>query len=285
MITRNDIRAEFWRRARKAGKSPAAALANVNAKCASGEPLYTRSIPHKFGMFSEYRRDADSIYLEYARDAVRFVGYADELESGSISHRGWFTDNDSQDEVYRGAVFQLPARNGRARFLPGYLESCNCGFVVDTSRGAICEADPAAERESQRRYIGKQHWNPDMESESYWLTCAMESARREAALSADSMAETAAESAREYNEAWREGSEFAALGEDVESARREALDILAERRTVKGTEAPTLCAVIRAKVESLLSDIREAREKREQLRDAWRPENLEAAFKDGAGIA
>jgi hypothetical protein len=215
----------------------------------------------------------------------RFVGYSDELISGEICHLGWFPYSDIHDEVYRGAVIQLPARHGRARFVPAYLESCNGGFVVSTARGAICEADPVAERELQRRYIGKQYWTPEMESESYWIECAMESARNEAARAADSMAEHAAEREREYNDAWQEGSDFASLGNDIRTARREALAILAERRAVKGTDAPTLCAVIRIKVESLLSDIREAREKRDELRDAWRPENLQAAFNDAAGVA
>jgi len=286
MITQNENvrRNEFWRNARKAGLKPSAAMVDVRKRVSSGEPLYTHSVQFKFG---EYARPAtaETIYVEHSRDVGRFVGYSDELISGEISHRGWFTDSDIYDEVYRGAVIQLPARHGRARFVPAYLESCNGGFVVSTARGAICEADPVAERELQRRYIGKQYWTPEMESESYWNECAMESARNEAARDADSMAEHAAEREREYQDAWREGSDFASLGDDIQAARREALTILAERRAVKGTDAPTLCAVIRAKVESLLSDIQEAREKREELRDTWRPENLQTAFNEGADLA
>lgn len=261
-----DAKAEFWRRARRAGMSPAAALVDVHERLTKGESVWTWSGPRKFGLFSEYRRKAgDSVFVESVSSgdsAFRLKNYADEL--ARLDHNGWFAD-DFQDSTYRGSVLQVSGRGGRARFVPAYEESDSGGYVVDVSR--VFEADPAAERESARRQIGAAHWRPDMESESYWLEAAAEQAAKDCARAADGFAESAAENARDYSEAWQAGSRFESLGEDVKDWRREALAILKERRAVSGVEAPILCAVIRARVESMLDDIRANREKRAELLD------------------
>lgn len=268
-----DAKAEFWRRARRAGMSPAAALAQVREKLESGEPLITWSGPRKFGMFSEYRRKAgDSVFVESLDSAFREKGYADEL--AQLNHTGWYADSYS-DSTYRGVVLQISASRGRARFVPAYQESDSGGYVVDVSQ--VFEADPAAELQSARRQIGAAYWRPDMESESYWLEAAAEQAAKDCARAADSMAESAAEDAREYDEAWQAGRQFEELGEDIATTRREILAILKERRAVSGVEAPTLCGVIRARVESMLNDIRANREKRAELRDSAKGGKPDAA--------
>ena len=42
---------------------------------------------------------------------LRFVGYADKIND-RIRHKGWCVD-EFGDDVMRGVVYQLPARNGR----------------------------------------------------------------------------------------------------------------------------------------------------------------------------
>lgn len=112
-----------------------------------------------------------------------------------------------------------------------------------------------------------------------------------AAYAADSMAESAADEERDYQTARQAGQQWADIGEQIAATRKEALQILAERRQVKGVEAPALCAAIRSKVESLLEDIREAREEREKLANGdadhlWfypGEKRLREAFNEGAG--
>lgn len=111
-----------------------------------------------------------------------------------------------------------------------------------------------------------------------------------AAYAADSMAERVAEKEREYQSASEAGRRFAELGEEVAESRRAALAILRDRKTASGSAA--LCDVIRDKVESLLSEIRVARAKREALKEGdgdeymsfWPGEaRLRDAFNESAG--
>lgn len=116
--------------------------------------------------------------------------------------------------------------------------------------------------------------------------------RREAARTADRLAERDAETQRDYSAAWAAGSRFAELGETVAGLRTKALAILAERRAVRGIAAPNLCQAIRDRLESILDDIRDARAKRAKLQNGevgdglyfWAGDSrLVAAFNEGAG--
>ena len=178
---------------------------------------------------------------------LRFIGFADEVCSsnyayrGGIDHRGWFT-NDFQDETARGVVYQLPAKNGRARFMHGVADPVNEGAAMlayEISEGA---------RENNDRWGAS--YNPDA---------------REAAQMADSMAENFAEIERDYNRASSAAFEHEELGESVKTWRRELLEMLRERRALRETHAPAICKGIRARVSDLLESINEAREKRAEL--------------------
>src|SRR5690554_4252161 len=66
-----------------------------------------------------------------AAAGLRFVGFADELvQFGAIDHKGWYTDPDGFGEVYRGAVWQLPARNGQCLYVAGFVDPCNEGAAL-----------------------------------------------------------------------------------------------------------------------------------------------------------
>lgn len=206
------------------------------------------------------------VYIESEKaGGFRFVGYADVISSRhasrAIDHTGWFTSDD-QGETFRGAVLQLPARKGRIRLVAAYLESTNGGYVLDLSLGAVFEEE-----------IGSDSSDP----------CEHDSAM-EAARTADSFAEREAERERDYQEAWRAGQDWSDLGDGIATARKAALQILRERRSLPaGLDKPALCAAIREKVESLVDEIRKARAKREELVSLPLSRTLAEAFNEGAG--
>lgn len=181
--------------------------------------------------------------------------WADEIEGARINHKGWFSDPYGDGETIRGIVFRLPKGRG---FLAGW----------SMGEGMASEA----------------------ESKIYADEIA-------AARAADSEAESVAEREREYQAAANAGREWAELGDEIAAARRKALAILKERRTVQYStddgKAPfALCEAIRDKVESLLSEIGEARTKRTALADGdggdyvsfWPGEaRLRDAFNENAG--
>lgn len=169
-----------------------------------------------------------------------------------------------------GRVAQLPGRAGAARYVAGYEfgSSDSGGVTFDFSR--IFEA-------------------PGHDCES---------TQTEAARYADSMAESEAETEREYQTAWQAGAAWRDLGDTIESARQEALDLLKERRAARGIagqEFPATCKALRGAISGLLRDIQEARKERHKLAQgeaeslywSWGRHDLSplTAFSDGAGIS
>ena len=198
---------------------------------------------------------------------------------------GWYADEDMRNLCY-GRVYQLPGRNGESRFVAGYAFSEDCGVTLDLRR---IYAEPAAwfepVRKSATGYPMGGYWN-------YQDNPRETDAARDAARAADSMAKAEAEAEREYQTAWRAGAEWSDLGKDIASDRRELLDILAERRAVKGTaDYPALCKALRREVSCRLDNIQNMRERRQGLQDGdasslqfWPGDKrLAAAFNDGAG--
>jgi hypothetical protein len=62
----------------------------------------------------------------------RVVGYADKLTT--LRHTGWYTDEHSNSETYRGVVLQLPARKGKRVIVSGYADPINndCYLIENT---------------------------------------------------------------------------------------------------------------------------------------------------------
>lgn len=112
------------------------------------------------------------------RASLRFVGFADEL--ANLSHTGWYTDDDgSNGETLRGAVWQLPARSGRAQYIAGYMDPNNDGAAMvdfDIIEGKLGGAEAY-----------------DYDSDS----------KRDTARQADGIAECAAETERDYQRMWQ----------------------------------------------------------------------------------
>ncbi len=155
------------------GKSPSSRLANLKALVAryphygdmrqvyrqGFRPLTTRHCPMNA---NDPERAARRFYENAEQAGLRFVGWAD--ESLRLRHTGWYSDN-YNEETFRGAIFRLPGKCGKERFVAGYGESMSGGFVLDLSEvwsddliGAAREGDRLAERagEDAREYEAKE---------------------------------------------------------------------------------------------------------------------------------
>ncbi len=189
---------------------------------------------------------------------------------------GWYADNDQHDTIM-GVVYQLPGRNGHARFVAGYQHNgCDGGPVLDL-------------RNIYSEYVGDYAYRESAQD------C---DAARTAAAAADSMARHAAEEEREYESAYQAGARFADLGDEISRSRDTIKRLLAERKAARATGLSgfdEICATIRRVVSNALGDIQEAREMRQKLRDGEYIDELlpgfysgdarlVAAFNDGAGI-
>ena len=226
-------------------------------------------------------------YVENLADAgLRYVGRVEaDTPRGNVwdnhEESGWITDpygdtfRDGTGLCY-GVVYQLPARNGMARFVAGYqFGGVDGGLTLDL--GTIYQS------ESMR--------GEDVSPQEH-------DAARDAARAADSMAKHAAEEERDYQTAWQAGSRYADESSDLQTIRAEIRGILQERRQAMHNAALTdsgyfaLCDAIRQRVADLLEDMHERRRVMRELANGdhdsliFYPgdKRLQDAFCDGAGL-
>lgn len=226
---------------------------------------------------------------------LRFVGYCDQIRD-SIGHTGWFTDP-YQDSKIRGVVYQLPGRDGKARFVAGHdnadhgAADCDGAAYVDFSR--IYESDFVSEMHDALRTIGKAYQSEDMKRPGYWAESAHDTAKKEAARAADSFAEKQAEKEREYQTAWQAGSTYSECVSELAENRK---TILSTIRDIKGACAAlrdlpdNLKARLRASLENDLAERESLFAKMSELASGdydglcfYPGETEKAAFNDGAG--
>jgi hypothetical protein len=234
-----------------------AALEYARARLARGEKEYSNEWPWQRGAGNVTRQAKEwpgdnYAWIENTESAgLRFVGYCDEI-CQSIRHTGWWTDEYGDRETLRGAVWQLPARRSVARYIAGYEDPDNEGAAyVDLDIVSFAPAISLSRRGDH----------------------ANESAKRDAALRADSIAERIAESEREYNAAWQAGSRWSDLGDEIAKEREFLLALLvesrAERHATRETATPHICEAIRATVRRAVSHIGEMRKERAELFDQY----------------
>lgn len=104
------------------------------------------------------------IRIWWHRDQIpfRWSGFADEL--ANLRHTGWYLDDDQMMGTLRGIVCQLPARSGQTRYLAGYHNTENGGYVLycdciyDTDKDAAREADRVAERLAESKWKYNAAW-------------------------------------------------------------------------------------------------------------------------------
>lgn len=199
-------------------------------------------------------------------DVFRQLWEAHEVKEARIDHTGWYCDPYHEDTCV-GVVARLRGRDGNARYIPGWrFKAWGDEGVFDLSDVFEAPAD-----------------GPYGTDEAL-IDCA----RR-----ADHLAEIAAEKEREYQTAWRAGSRWADAKSEESELRKEALQILAERRSVRtdATRYPALCGTIRKHVFRITIAIRESRKERTRLAEGesadlyfYPDASAIEAFCDGAGI-
>lgn len=269
------VASHYLRARRVAGKPATAALETARALPAlyvKGAEYYASAGP--WGAAYASAGDTLRYCSDTAAAGLRFVGWADEL--AGLRHTGWFTDAEGfGGETLRGGVWQLPGKGRHARLLYGYAELEGRERETNPGSATLCVSD--LRRADMRGEFG----NLDELDET-----------RDAARSADSLAEHDAEERRDYNEAYNAGAGAAELDAEAAEARRELLPLLAEMRTLRRSavagSVPAVCAALRARIDSGLETISDKRAKRDE---AWAavsyPPALEAwraGFMDRAGF-
>lgn len=213
------------------------ALQFAREDVAKGRERYSYSYPKPLTEgWGNARRDG-AVWIEsLAAAGLRFVDYADKL--ARIGHNGWYTEDDGDNgELMRGVVVRMSARNGASRYLPGYECPNNpCTYRIDVS--AIYSESDDDER-----------------------------AQRECARAADSFAEHAAESERDYNRAWQAGRRYEDLAEEITTTRRGLIELIRDAKaTCKQSRFPdSIRTVIGFRIKEGLADIRKARKERGEL--------------------
>lgn len=239
--------------------------------------------------------DSGARWIEYPeRAGLRFVGFADEILG--LRNLGWYCRADDFGDVYRGAVYQLPARKGRALYVPAYREG---NFFRNGTKWEDTSGIPAALLDFRNMC------ESDLPKANCWeIEPREDSGARDAAGIADSLAERDAESSREYDIAWQAGREFAELIESAQAARSKARELISQIRKARGDS--TFCAQFPAIGAALKSAIRDAldtwRDDCRRARKLWdeysltphmasglgwqscRALDLGRAFADGAGL-
>lgn len=218
--------------------------------------------------------DGDGLRWIESTDAcgLRFVGDAADLCGryyGSLP-TGYYTDAEAEYSTLRAGVWQLPGKGRHARLVAGYREF-----------DGKSETNPGSARIDCRTI-----WRAEMDSYGD-LTGHDET--REAARAADGIAESAAETERDYQIAYAAGREAAELDAELIAARKAALPLIRElkaalRVPMARDAFPTACRALRERIDSLVETISEKREARESAwGNVWRGADLEpwlAGFMD-----
>lgn len=250
---------KYWR---QLGRAPREALQRAALDYFRRDRRYPRH--HRFAaMGVPFSREG----LRWADDpravGLRFVGFADDIAGRAIEHRGWFTDCDGCGEVLRGAVYQLPGRKGRTRYLAAYRVGSegNRGWSDTAHDGAAavaCREVFEAERGDSDAYYYYRGGGDAPE------------AAREAARRADSIAETVARDQREYDEAWQAARRWSDLADDIAEIRAQARQLVADMRAAiksGATAAPSICTALRKSLRSLIEAAAELKAERESIAD------------------
>lgn len=290
----------YWRRARY---KAAAALAYARRDMVEGKRRYASS-PWAKHAGNPAMSKGRAMWIEKPSSmGLRFVGYADEF--AKLDYTGWFT-NDFGDAI-RGVVYQLPGRDGKARFVAAHDNADNGRAdsdgpaYVDFSQ--IIESDFEDEMCRALASMGRSYWTPERLKPGYWAEAAHESARKEAARAADEFTRVQAERERAYNTAWEAGSQWADAGAEIAEIRESIKADLATRKAIRADMARAgvpmesrewsrACAMVRASVTSSLEALAELRDKRARLASGdherlcfYPSPELRAAFNEGAGEA
>src|SRR5690606_7160203 len=183
--------------------------------------------------------DASSVSAPWGLvDGWRDMGDAGDIVT--MRHNGWYAD-EYGDTVYRGHVWQLPARDGRPNYVAGYVEDQGTVGGIDGTRAG--------------GYVVL---------ECYRGALVLYDEKEDAARAGDALAESAAEEAREYDARWQEASRHDAERERerdrLAGAHLSAGNILhawRAQRATGGPLAPEVCALLRLKLDDARAEMRD----------------------------
>lgn len=139
-------------------------------------PYEKNAKPRKCGAYNPEFKSGGSSYrwVENCEAAgLRLVGYADKL-SQWIKHRGWFTNDHGDGEVYRGIVYRLPARNGQNVYMAGYADPYNDGCaLLSTELHYEAAADDLNDVARFADHIAKHFAEQERDYQRAWSAVAM----------------------------------------------------------------------------------------------------------------
>lgn len=196
-------------------------------------------------------------------NGLRFIGDAADILPGHRTPTGYYTDAHGDYSTLRAGVWQLPGKGRHARLVAGYREFDGKSETNAGSARIDCRTIWLAD-------MSDAFGNVDEHDETL-----------DAARAADSIAESAAESEREYNEAYERGRKAAEIDGELIAARREALPLIRElkaalRVPMARDAFPAACKALRERIDSLIATIDEKREARESAwGNVWRGADLE----------
>lgn len=253
--------ARAYRKFRADNRPAVAALAKAREWVERGHPTYLRE-PATFGAAGD---DGGRWSERPEANGLRFVGFADECAGRGIDHYGWFTyPGGDTGEVARGAVYQLPGRGGRVRFVAA-LRTGSGGRRGET--WSDNGTDGAA-----LVYLDRVYSEP---AGDYYGNVRDYESAREAAHAADYMAKSYAEAECEYQEAWSAGQACAEAEAEAKADRETARRLIRELRELRGrlagAEFPNACVALRGAIRTALSDMADARKKAAELRERFAP--------------
>lgn len=203
------------------------AEALVNAKAKPATAGWTKFYSPRSNVTRQSDRPQYAFIENTDSAGLRFVNFADKIRT-SINHTGWYADSSEGDSGYNYRGAVWRLPHSRG-FIAGYVDPYNDG-------AAFVEL----------------------------VICANEN---EAAYSADTIAENKAEKSRDYDEAWQAGREFNELGDEIASARRDCLELIAEAKSAceRLSGLDHIKATIRGHIQEYRSEIRNARNRRAKL--------------------
>lgn len=295
MTLSNDLKAAY-RKNRDYGRKANQAIERARAALASGEKFYNSGSlekPYAAVFWDKDKRGlghVDNPSKAGLREVGRVVGDCGGRNGiwDKRGNSGWYTD--PHNDVFRdgtglcyGMVYQLPARDGKARFVAGYqFGGTDAGPTIDF--GTIYESATVwTETMNGRTY-------DMMEQDAAELDVAKDAAR-----AADSMAQHAAEDEREYQTAWQAGTQYSDCLEELDTIRKTVLATIRDMKAVCATlrELPeSLRGRLRASIESDLEERAAIFRRMAKLADGdsalcfWPgDEKLKSAFNEGAGKA
>ena len=224
-MIRHELAAHYIEQ-RKAGKSPRLAIDNARARKAAGLPASIGLAGATY--FNPWNKSHGFTWRIVENPRLRRVGTTSDIaREHSYSRRdyplGYYLDTEICDETASPCVYQLPGRNGKPLYVPGF-------------------PDPYG---NDAAFIAFGDSTDDKWQAAKW---------------ADDFARRYAEAENEYQESFRAGTRYGEAAATIKESRIELAELARDRRKAAGVdiEAPAICKVIDGHCRALKAAIKQA---------------------------